>query len=351
LNVGIEHPPKGGDDADSKNDSTASTSLLTQIGDWVLRNPAVAISIVGLFTYGLLRFDYVLFYGGLGVTPEDVGLTYSNVLAQSLAGVAVFILLFGATFVAAIIVLYFLPVVVGVPLGLLIGVTFKRAVQRTHALIQTIMESRVGIALVLLVLVLIPVVGILTTSPEEELIGLRSERWYNLLLGSFLAGVFIGLAHLPKAPKNLTLRRPGDVVSYAHRKSSETIKNLGIGRSSLALVILLFGVEAALVLLPFRALEAADDVKRGESIQGLHILSSIPILTLRAEHARVFNKDSLDRVARSGYNANLQISGDCWMYLGQAGGVAVFYDVRSEQAIRVPSGEVAISTQGKDHCK
>lgn len=50
---------------------------------------ALALStLLGLFFYGVLRFAYGIFYRKLGTTPEEVGLSYSDILSQSIVGLA-----------------------------------------------------------------------------------------------------------------------------------------------------------------------------------------------------------------------------------------------------------------------
>lgn len=60
---------------------------------WCVTHWQVAITIAGLITYGYLRLTYDLFYGTFGLRPEDVGLGYADVLAQTVLGLIVFLTL------------------------------------------------------------------------------------------------------------------------------------------------------------------------------------------------------------------------------------------------------------------
>src|SRR5207249_4181023 len=44
------------------------------------------LSALGLALYGILRLSYFLFYVRLRTTPEEVGYSYSRILAESLIG-------------------------------------------------------------------------------------------------------------------------------------------------------------------------------------------------------------------------------------------------------------------------
>lgn len=59
-----------------------------------------AIGAVGILLYGLFRLAYVFFYVRLRTTPEEVGYTYTRVIAESVAG-AVELILICALLIAA----------------------------------------------------------------------------------------------------------------------------------------------------------------------------------------------------------------------------------------------------------
>jgi hypothetical protein len=71
-----------------------------------LRYLGGVLALAGILVYALLRMSYDVFYGSLSVDPEDVGLNYGRVLAQS-TGVVIFI----AAFIASTIAVTLLVVV------------------------------------------------------------------------------------------------------------------------------------------------------------------------------------------------------------------------------------------------
>jgi hypothetical protein len=109
------------DDEDTKAPTTGQT--LTRMRDWVYKNPAPSLTIAGVLVYTLLRVNYALFYGRLGVTPEDVGLTYVSILIQTIGVLA------GTAYLLVYMVLELLPSLLGlllVPIGGALGLLLKR---------------------------------------------------------------------------------------------------------------------------------------------------------------------------------------------------------------------------------
>lgn len=76
---------------------------------WVLANVVPALTVAGLALYVMLRLPYAVYYGRLGTTPEDVGLGYIEMLAQSALGIGaiVFVAALGAVFVALLVIVAF----------------------------------------------------------------------------------------------------------------------------------------------------------------------------------------------------------------------------------------------------
>ena len=68
----------------------ASATPITALGNWALGNPLSAVTALGLFLYGFLRYVYARFYSPLGVKPEEVGLGYAEILSQSVTGLLLF---------------------------------------------------------------------------------------------------------------------------------------------------------------------------------------------------------------------------------------------------------------------
>lgn len=79
-----------------------------RIWAWAKTNPLPALTILGVALYGLLRLPYSVYYGSLGASPEEVGLSYAETLARSTAGIAVAALALGVAAAVAAGVLTFL---------------------------------------------------------------------------------------------------------------------------------------------------------------------------------------------------------------------------------------------------
>jgi hypothetical protein len=74
------------------------------LGTWALENPLSAVTALGLCLYGILRYVYARFYSPLGVKPEEVGLGYGEILAQSVTGLLLFsALMFLLIFIGAVL--------------------------------------------------------------------------------------------------------------------------------------------------------------------------------------------------------------------------------------------------------
>jgi hypothetical protein len=60
---------------------------MERIRSWVLDNVVAALSITGVAMYVSLRWPYSIYYGTLHTSPGDVGIGYTQVLAESALGV------------------------------------------------------------------------------------------------------------------------------------------------------------------------------------------------------------------------------------------------------------------------
>jgi hypothetical protein len=63
---------------------------------WALEHSTAILGVIGLFVYGVVRFGIDAFYSRLGVTADEVGLTYGAILSRAALGLLV-ILLFTMT--------------------------------------------------------------------------------------------------------------------------------------------------------------------------------------------------------------------------------------------------------------
>jgi hypothetical protein len=61
---------------------------------WVINNPLVALTILGLLLYAAFAIPATVFYARLGTTPSEVGYTYATVLSGSTLGALAIALFF-----------------------------------------------------------------------------------------------------------------------------------------------------------------------------------------------------------------------------------------------------------------
>jgi hypothetical protein len=69
--------------------SAGSHHWYSGAGDWLAKNFAVVLTLVGVVAYTGLHLAFVSFYRRFGVSPEDVGYDYASVLTTTLPGVGV----------------------------------------------------------------------------------------------------------------------------------------------------------------------------------------------------------------------------------------------------------------------
>ena len=60
--------------------------LLGPLAPWLQSISIQTLTVLGLFVYGVLRLSSQLFYSRFGVSPEEVGLGYAEMIAQSAVG-------------------------------------------------------------------------------------------------------------------------------------------------------------------------------------------------------------------------------------------------------------------------
>src|SRR5436309_386329 len=70
----------------SPDDASASP-----VARWLERMPDVraVLAVLGLLFYAILRIAYSAFYGRFGLSPDDLGLGYVDLLVQSMVGTSI----------------------------------------------------------------------------------------------------------------------------------------------------------------------------------------------------------------------------------------------------------------------
>lgn len=80
--------------------------------EWLKGGGLLAITIFGLFFYAFLSVPAIVFYDRLGVSPTEVGLTYSNLLSGSTAEIIAILILLTIMFLATASLIAFLSLYV-----------------------------------------------------------------------------------------------------------------------------------------------------------------------------------------------------------------------------------------------
>lgn len=241
-----------------------------------------AIPLLGLIAYGFLRQIYVIFYGSLGASPEDVGLGYSQILGLS-AFAVVGIGLLGAGLVVVLSIVAFVIDRSPIP-----------------AQGRVVMEHLPEIVVALSVIALAACASLLWPHRGQGLV---------LLV---VALVVVGLVvRWPPLMRHVVLS------------------------------ISVFAVTAYLItgmVLSNRAEEAATYAFHGYAVRGVGALG-VEVLGLFAEPTSVVWADGHTP-------SDDHLSGHCVMYLGQANGIDVFYDPGPPvaQTFRVQASAVILST-------
>src|ERR1039458_1943915 len=71
-----------------------------QVSNWIKSSGLLSLTVSGIVLYVVFSISATIFYDRLGVTPSDVGVTYSNVLSGSTLAAFAFI------FVLAVLLSY-----------------------------------------------------------------------------------------------------------------------------------------------------------------------------------------------------------------------------------------------------
>lgn len=75
--------------------------------DWVKTSGLLTVTVLGILLFIVLSVPATIFYGRLGTTPGEVGITYSSLLSGSTLGILVILLVLTVTFFAASFIIAF----------------------------------------------------------------------------------------------------------------------------------------------------------------------------------------------------------------------------------------------------
>jgi hypothetical protein len=260
---------------------------------------ASLLALAGAFFYTALRVAYGVFYSRLDVKPEDVGLGYQQILAQSVGALALLVL---AAFVAA-----------GVAAGfaaLLRAQGKDLASIRVRDLFRPQPGASAGQRAGGLV-VLVVVVG-----------GALAINWKV-----FLTMVVVSVGALV----SLTL--------YTNYRDLKDPRRARWVRIAFVSGFIMVGFLIVLVILCARAADDADAVRAGQT--GTFEVLGIPITSWGAETGTL--------AAASTSASSPALPTGCVLYLGQADGIALAYDPAGH-TVRLPVTQVVVSLDHGDRC-
>lgn len=79
---------------------TNRPNIRTAMLDWTKGSGLLLVTVLGILLYIILSIPATIFYGRLGTTPSEVGISYSNLLSGSTLGIVVIFIIFIAIFLA-----------------------------------------------------------------------------------------------------------------------------------------------------------------------------------------------------------------------------------------------------------
>jgi len=117
--------------------------------------------------------------------------------------------------------------------------------------------------------------------------------------------------------------------------------NWGMRFRKLVVWCLAIAIPVVLVGLPVLAWLEGEEAAKGFTVRNVYIshLILLPVLAVEAVPAKVA------WLTTNGPDAAAVSTRECLLYLGQANGVSVFYDVQSEESIRLASADVVVTLQ------
>jgi hypothetical protein len=257
------------------------------------------------------RFATSLFYSRFGTSPEEVGIGIGESLVE---GVVVFVAVYAIANVA--VLAPSLIVLVPVWIGLRRSASLFRIAWTQHPgrTVAFVLHRLAWPAMLVMLLLLINRVSVVILG-----IALAAALSALVSLGSRLENPFTPAADQPKLPKQEIRRR---ALLLALRVSA--------------------GLAVVLLLAPtVWAIRDANAAKRGESVAGF------PSVAWRAQRAQV---SWLGQPT----GGRPDIATHCLMYLGQADGIVVLFDVTDRTTLRLPTSSVTVAarppTSSKDSC-
>ena len=295
-------------------------SFLASFGGWAT-DARTVLAVLGIVLYAVLRIAYSVFYNSFGLTPDDLGLGYLDLLIQSAVGTIILLLVVFvvAAFAAALYV------------GMYGGIvevrserTRARHVAKTSGLERLPSVRREG-------------ESVISRSQARLRRALRNPKqlvpyaFLVLILGGVVADqpvlVLLGVSYLIAEAlfvgiKRINLGLTGDDRAW-WRAGLVTIAVVTLGLAIFSLLA--------------RAESDATRVQHGHA-SGFTVLG-FSITTWGAEQATIsWTSNQIGPGLKP-------LAGRCLMYLGQSNGTAFLYLVSTKEVFRVPTAAVVVRTR------
>ena len=317
--------------------------------------PPVILTLSALVVYAVLRYAYQLFYGRLDARPEDVGLSYARILAESgqgliilLALMAVVVFMYWALGLSLLKQLLELLVLLWIAIRWMIGANGKAAAKAVLVLIifgllgwgsYVIYEllpgavRRVLEAIFPSLLLILMTYGLALTIIErfkaarKSLASLRETKDTSSPSAAPVAE--------PETEPEVV---PADTVAPQTEAESPTAptevdarRHTRVGRHAFALASVLL----LMAVLFSNAIMDSRHIREGRTV-GTHASWFVPIPWSGVRAEVVWTGPNEPKSLRLGESK-------CLMYLGTADNILVFFDTRTQSGLRLPAASVAVT--------
>ncbi|WP_433522182.1 hypothetical protein ACQPZ2_34135 [Nocardia pseudovaccinii] len=272
--------------------------------------PVLVAGTVGI-VFAFHRWAISIFYFRLGVTPEEVGVGATAVAVERS------VLTLGVTSVAMAVLMYVYGLVLVAGMWLKLRAT-------VHSLYSAGGNRKVALWFLHRAAVAGSVVAFFAVVPvvndRQRSFGFSWANLATVVVVGFIA-LWVVLARL-----NRSVQPPEPEPQRQGKRDRARIAVLMAGCTVAVFVI------AHLVRLPYDASRAARDVSAGHGISGGLFPPTLPASIIWMGEPNTALGETLAH---------------CLMYLGQAGGIVVVFDVDAETTVRLPARDVTVTASTK----
>jgi hypothetical protein len=252
---------------------------------WLSDIPAL-LTAAGVVLYGMLNTAYSLFYGRIGVNPEDVGLGYAATISRSTGFVVI---------VVCVSALVLLPALWAYILNRQWRRIAEEGAEVNRRAAQVILEQAGG------------------------------------------AQALKEAAKSDEASADYLLEAVGQHMAAA--REAEASRERPRHSQRLPLLAILILLLVLMPLAPLLAYPRANEVRRGQEVSPVRVFG-ITVLAVRASHAAVRATGKPGETVAIDYLRSRDL-----LYLGRTDGTIVLYDSRSDEVIHVPASLIVLQIE------